>query len=63
MSTHPAPVITTPSAERAHRILRDARTEQLVTREQRRFARQMRAHAAGLLRSARSDGRAAPPRV
>ena len=63
MSTHPTPGISRPSAERAHRILRDARTEQFVTREQRRFARQMRAHAAGLLRGARSDGRAGPPRV
>jgi hypothetical protein len=36
-------------------MLDRARAESLVAREQRRFARQMHAHAASLLRNARSS--------
>jgi hypothetical protein len=55
MSTQPVPVPPSPSSERARRLLERAREESLVAREQRRFARQMHAHAALLLRNARDS--------
>jgi hypothetical protein len=55
MSTQKVPGTPSPSSERARRMLDRARAESLVAREQRRFARQMHAHAASLLRNARSS--------
>ena len=55
------PVISTPSSERARRMLERARQQDLVTREQRRLVRQMRAHAASLLRSEAAPTRRARP--
>jgi len=55
MSTQVEGVTPSPSSERARRLLERARAESLVTREQRRFARQIHAHAASLLRSAQSS--------
>ena len=58
MSVQTAAPTPAPSVERAARMLERARVERLVTREQRRFARQMHAHAAGLMRGARAPRRA-----
>ena len=56
MSVQPAPNSPTPSSERARLALERARAEKLVSRERRRFARQMQAQAALLMRSARISG-------
>ncbi len=53
MSAQPSPVVPAPSAERARAMLDRDRAERLITREQRRFARQLHAHTAQLARSAR----------
>ena len=50
MSTQPTGIVSAPSTERAQRMLDRARAERMVVREQRRFARQMQAHAALLMR-------------
>ena len=55
MPAQPDQVTATPSSERAQRMLDAAKRESLVAREQRRFARQMRAHAALLLRGAHAS--------
>jgi hypothetical protein len=54
MSTEPAPSVSPPSTERAQRMLDRAKAERLVAREQRRFARQMHAQAALLMRASRA---------
>ncbi len=57
MSAQPARIIPTPSSERARSMLDRARAERNVAREQRRFMRQVHAHAADLLRPAPPSGR------